>query len=694
MPKLPQPRTAWTPPAARIEGDRLLRARAAAQRVADAKVQAEAEASRMQEFATATLDKKVDELRGQLDRLTEDLPKVIPSGGGGRRMVERVFTRDADRYRDALGLGTSATQNIARYPNRAAVSAGAVASDVTNILIDAYSSSAPSSGRANYKAATLAEYNAAPAALRLTDANGRRFVINESVIHVDMAGANPTGTGDSTAAFQAAADMIRARQVWPTAAGGIAVGVAPQGISWAGGTYILAGSVNMQGINSFAWTIDGRGGVVVLKCAGKTGFDLLGSRWTTWYSPVILGDATDSPAIGIQIGRLTTTGATDGHVFIAPQMDGVFTRCNIYNVASETTSYFQPALYNDDPTGNAYVMIIDGLNYWGEITDFTPSNVPQNTQMSCIQHTFYSADIKSRVSGKAMWFSRADQIKFYNSYAVSKDDAALYFLDNGNGFSDLHLDIHCESHLTAPGLQHNVLFDHMTPGGSTSVHKFYFNEEWSASALSPIGVASHMTTLRLYNADINVSYAGVVPSDGLFTNPTKVIVTGSISLPGVGSVIQTGNIALNGNIRGSSTSTRVFPRGSVTSTDQSLRTYHKGGYQFWGAEANPTTAGDQATKANVYIDDGSMYVRGDGSNQPYLVFTTGPANTTPLGYIAPIYANGNLAIAVGSHSFVLRSDGSLGLPSLGADPASPADGSIWNVGGVLRKRVSGVSSNV
>jgi hypothetical protein len=103
VPTLARP-SAWQPPQARIDGDRLLKARQAEQRVMEAKAKVEAEAKRVEEMESQKLDEKVDDLREQLDRLTSDLPKIIPSGGGGKRMVERVFQRDRQRYQDALGI--------------------------------------------------------------------------------------------------------------------------------------------------------------------------------------------------------------------------------------------------------------------------------------------------------------------------------------------------------------------------------------------------------------------------------------------------------------------------------------------------------------------------------------------------------------------------------------------------------------
>jgi len=93
VPHLARP-GAWQKPLARIEGERILKARAMEQRVLEQKAKVEAEAKRVEEMESQKLDEKVDDLREQLDRLTNDLPKIIPSGGGGKRMVAKVLARD------------------------------------------------------------------------------------------------------------------------------------------------------------------------------------------------------------------------------------------------------------------------------------------------------------------------------------------------------------------------------------------------------------------------------------------------------------------------------------------------------------------------------------------------------------------------------------------------------------------------
>ena len=164
VPHLARP-GAWQKPLARIEGERILKARAMEQRVLEQKAKVEAEASRVEEMESQKLDEKVDDLREQLDRLTDDLPKILPAGGGGKRMVAKVLARDypdltvfeglaktdgnfvvADgaawtvesgaTARASLGLGTAATTDATDYATAAQGSKADTAMQPANNLSD------------------------------------------------------------------------------------------------------------------------------------------------------------------------------------------------------------------------------------------------------------------------------------------------------------------------------------------------------------------------------------------------------------------------------------------------------------------------------------------------------------------------------------------------------------------------------
>lgn len=86
----------WTPPPARVMGDRLLKAKQAEQRIRDAEAKAKAEIAQQAEEEKADLREKVEEVEERFDRLVGDLPKMMPASGGGKRTIKKVLERDFD----------------------------------------------------------------------------------------------------------------------------------------------------------------------------------------------------------------------------------------------------------------------------------------------------------------------------------------------------------------------------------------------------------------------------------------------------------------------------------------------------------------------------------------------------------------------------------------------------------------------
>lgn len=83
----------WMAPASRVAGDRLLKQR---QRIAVVAKEAEQQAVIIQ--AEKHLEQRVKELETLLERLIGDLPKIVPGGGGGKRMVAKVLQRDFPEF--------------------------------------------------------------------------------------------------------------------------------------------------------------------------------------------------------------------------------------------------------------------------------------------------------------------------------------------------------------------------------------------------------------------------------------------------------------------------------------------------------------------------------------------------------------------------------------------------------------------
>jgi len=195
-------RTKWTPPPARVEGDRLLKARAAEQRVRNAAVQAEAQKERTKEILGQELGTKVDELEETVDRLIDNLPRIIPNGGGGgRKTVKYVLERDYPGVAStALNPTVETREHMVRYDF----------SDCKAIVINRWSSNS------TFHPALYRKVGSNPGNFTaIQDRKGNWFELDPSEVpHVDALGAtDSTNTpAQTTAAIQLAIDLAADRE--------------------------------------------------------------------------------------------------------------------------------------------------------------------------------------------------------------------------------------------------------------------------------------------------------------------------------------------------------------------------------------------------------------------------------------------------------------------------------------------------
>lgn len=296
-----------------------------------------------------------------------DLIFVSPKAGTEEPYILTVEDIDANGNATAVNSSRSNT-DVPRYRDKAAVADVKVPASVDNIIIDAYSASAnPSSGRANYKAATLSEYNATPAALRQTDANGRRFVINEKKFSLDMAGARTDGTGDSADAFDAVFSLIKAD------AAASSVGMTRYVIDLAGGVYRVTRSINFT--NFTGWNIGIVNGAIIGACAGKPVIDASGGRGYFFDNLFIWGDPTDRPSHGIICPRATVNQFSGSQEFGRLTIDGYFTDACFYAYGMEGAMLRHCMIWNRDFSGR--VAIFEGYDEHAVTSDYaTPLTGP------------------------------------------------------------------------------------------------------------------------------------------------------------------------------------------------------------------------------------------------------------------------------------------------------------------------------
>lgn len=388
MATMSRKRIAWQPPPARLEGDRLLKeavAAAAGRRFKTVGEMIEEQRANAPKAYVSPVPgispeppdyvpSDLGALREKLSEVAKDVEEIKhrPTIGGAvmhRPRVSEASVRNAvlideddfasnsdqeaptQQSTKAYVDGAIADRATLKYADRAAVAATTVPADTDNIVIDAYSSSAPSAGRANYKAATLAEYNATPSALRLTDANGRRFVINETRLSPDMAGGDPLGVNDSSAALNAIFAALRTEAL----ASGSQLTVA-RAIDLTGGKWRVTSPINATKIVAWNWTIEG--GLLIGACEGKPILDLCGSRGYQIQGTGFYGELDAMPSCAWQVARTTEAGY--GNADMASYQDvsttGWFSEAAARTYGHETIKFDHCTIFNYNPEGRTAIM--------------------------------------------------------------------------------------------------------------------------------------------------------------------------------------------------------------------------------------------------------------------------------------------------------------------------------------------------
>lgn len=213
------------------------------------------------------------------------------------------------------------------------------------------------------------------------------------VIRVQDYGAKCDGSTDDGPAFNAAAAAARARV---TGGGPVTVRY-----TWTGCVAVIRTTINLTGISSGSFLIDGAGGLLEGATNGKPVIDAMHSENLTWNKVSIFGvpGTGNEPSIGIQIGRTNTHDPVDGQHFIDAAVYGYYTFTAMYNLGSEVTEFTHPYFANFTPatTGlnplSCFALVEDADNHWNIGSAYTPQAVAQDTFMSHDDNLFLNPQI-------------------------------------------------------------------------------------------------------------------------------------------------------------------------------------------------------------------------------------------------------------------------------------------------------------
>lgn len=270
-------------------------------------------------------------------------------------------------------------------------------------------------------------------------------------INVSVYGAKCDGVTDDAAAINLALAAVRATSVSYGNFTGPHVYMAFPAIAAA--TCLIRSPLNFTNLQGFSLSVQGNGVTIHCSATGGVCFDGLGSRWVDWEGVTIIGDCTNVPKIGLQIGRTNTTALSDAdrHRFRNVIISGCFTQSNLYNMASETSEFDGVSLYQYQTSATAYALIQDGYNHWNAQSTFVTESAPVDSPQSFDENTFISLDVRNSGGGPTMWIGNTNRHRFIGSYSATVGGAygAVLYTENTGQNNLLNFDMHFEANSLA-----------------------------------------------------------------------------------------------------------------------------------------------------------------------------------------------------------------------------------------------------
>lgn len=336
------------------------------------------------------------------------------------------------------------------------------------------------------------------------------------VVNVRDFGATGNGTVDDTAAINAAITYLRAHVVANHAAFRLV---------FPAGRYLVTAPLNFTGIGSQSCgVIDGSGAEIWLRGATAK-LDCLSSRWLTFRDLSVFGDPTTVPAIGMQIGRVSSLNG-DFITLINVKFWGNFSFTPFYNFASETFTAYSCTFDNNATTSGAWCIVQDGLNHWNASSTFVTVTAAVDTPQSNNSSTFYGCTLQGNAAPGNVWLGNATDHSFQRCYASNTTGSifVLYSYSNAIPTLFLQLDCHCET----TGLQHMLTFTGgagVTYAEVIGLTMYDYVLQANASALA-VDAGSAIANVDIRDARFRLS--GNCPA--LFDAPAKYSVRATLAL--------------------------------------------------------------------------------------------------------------------------------------------------------------------
>ncbi len=216
------------------------------------------------------------------------------------------------------------------------------------------------------------------------------------------------------------------------------------------GTYIvtsinLTSTARMDAVGYSSLQILGHG-IIWGVAAGRPVIDALGSRYINWDGVSIYGDTYSIPDVGLQIGRIASTGvnSADNNQYRHLSTYGSFSLASVLNEQSETTLFDKVHLYNG--AENGFALIFDGYHHFDASSIYVDDKEPINRCESFDENLITNSILSAATP---LWVGCTSRLRIISSYAVNTNlgspyGVVLYNEVSGNGNIEPDFDLHVE----------------------------------------------------------------------------------------------------------------------------------------------------------------------------------------------------------------------------------------------------------
>ena len=347
---------------------------------------------------------------------------------------------------------------------------------------------------------------------------------------------------------------------------------------------LSASSANIGSTTGFSVPVASIGGGGVI--------DALGNKFIVWENVSIQGDCTNTPNVGLVIGRISNASA-DVHKISNIKFSGCFTLANQYNLAAETVQWDHPEFFNNNPstTSTYYGIIQDGANHWNWSSTFVTETLAIDTGASFNENLFVQPDIRvtTGTAGIGIWVEKTSRHKYISGYlATNHYGVAIY--TGGSGLQSIQsdYDIHIETTSATDG------FFITGPYATPTMFSLSIKDHDPLYTNSVLKADTNITAVTLTNAEIKI---GTNTTVKLFDNASLWTVSvNRIELPAAANWQQPGSpLTPGGSICLASTCTALVPTIPFT--------------------RNPDMVIDQANVGNSFNSNSSQVLLVDGWRQ-------------------------------------------------------------------------------